>query len=349
MKKKYLTLPVILVLIVGFGLSILSIPKIIPNTMEVEQQYREADLVWSDNFDDGNMDGWYTNELSGLTPNYTVSGGVVYSHGVDVLQVASRESSVVYGTWSFDVYINRLAGIEIIETAEAGTNYTQDGYEVVFAPDEFNGIGPYSIQLHELYATSATTWGYHRLDYKIIDPDGWHHFDITRDTSGYFCVYLNGTVVMEAIDNTVTTSNAFAFCFVGAFDNVVVSDHLTIDEVAPYFLQEPTDQVITFGDDFSYKLNATDSSGPPTWEVNDTARFDVSGDGLVTNLVDLEVGVYGLKVTASDGGVYDRSVTFSVTVEAAETPFDPTLFVVAGGVAAVVVIVVLVLFLKKRT
>ncbi|MHA2236723.1 MAG: hypothetical protein ACXABH_15480 [Candidatus Thorarchaeota archaeon] len=311
-----------------------------PN-MQLVTTNAPAAIIWSDNFDDGNMDGWYTHEISGQPPNFTIVDGVVYSeHGEDLLNVAAHESSVAHGTWSFDVYINRLTGVEFISTAEFATNYSQDGYEVVFATETWKNIGPTSIQLVELYATSDTTYGHNRLDYLLMDPTGWHQVDITRDNTGYFCVYLNSTPVLEAIDTTVTTSNAFAFAFAGAFDNVSVSDSVDMDMVAPYFLQDPTNQVIAVGDDFSYKLNATDSSGPPTWEVNDTARFDVSGTGIVTNIVDLEPGVYGLEVT----------VTFSVTVEAGTPPpFDSTMLIVVGGGIAVIVVIVLVIVMKKRS
>ncbi|MHA2264424.1 MAG: hypothetical protein ACXAEN_18685, partial [Candidatus Thorarchaeota archaeon] len=165
-------------------------------------------VVWSDDFNDGNMDGWTTHEISGQPPNFTIVDGVVYSeHGEDLLNVASHESSVAYGTWSFDVYINRLTGVEIIDTAELGTNYTQDGYEVIFATEPWGGVGSTSIQLVELIATSGTTWDYNRLDYHLMNPAGWHHVNVTRDNTGYFCVYLNSTPVLEAIDTTVTTSN----------------------------------------------------------------------------------------------------------------------------------------------
>jgi hypothetical protein len=326
-----------------------------PDVQLVTTNARAA-VVWSDNFDDGNMDGWYTHEVSGQPPNFTIVDGVVFSeHGEDLLNVAIHESSVAYGTWSFDIYINRITGVEIIETAEFGTNYTQDGYEVIFATEPRGGVGSASIQLHELYATSDTTWGYNRLDYHLMNPVGWHHVDVTRDNTGYFCVYLNGTPMLEAIDNTVTTSNGFAFAFAGAFDNVVVSDSVDLDLVAPYLLQRPTDQVIAYGEDFSYKLNATDSSGTVTWGINDTTQFAISNDGLISNEVELEPGVYGLQVNVADDDLYARSVSFSLTVEEApsdpttDPTLDPTLLIMTGGAIVVVVIVVLVIFLKKRS
>ncbi|MGY5881812.1 MAG: hypothetical protein RTV31_16295 [Candidatus Thorarchaeota archaeon] len=349
MMKRYLTLSIILVLIFTFGLSISPSPRITDIALPVEKQYLEATIVWSDDFNDGNMDGWYTHEVSGQPANFSVIDGVVYSHhGDELLNVAIHENSVAYGTWIFDVYINRLAGIEFVETAEFGTNYTQDGYEIVFATEPFDGISPTSIQLHELYAISSTTWGYNRLDYYKMNPIGWHRIEITRDNTGYICVYLNSTPVLEAIDNTVTTTTGFAFAFVGAFDNVSVSDSVDIDRVAPYILQNPTDQVIAYGADFSYKLNATDFSGVVTWQLNDTTQFAISNEGLVTNETALEPGVYGLEVSVFDDDSYNRSVSFSVTVEEAVVLYDPTLIIVAGGGIAVVLIVVLVIFMKKR-
>ncbi|MHA1908654.1 MAG: hypothetical protein ACW98Y_15235 [Candidatus Thorarchaeota archaeon] len=342
MKKTHLALSIIIVLVIGFGLTMYSTPtKTNAIVVPIERSYQEAAIVWSDNFDDGNMDGWVTHEFQGLTPNFTVIDGVVYSQGEDLLNIAGHDSTVVYGTWSFDIYINQPTGVEIMETSPIGNGYSQDGYEVIFLPDSN------TIQLDRLYATSETTWDSITLDSYPMDPLGWHHVDVTRDTNGYFCVYLNTTPKLEAIDNTHIISNVFIIGFAGAFDNVAVSNTVDIDLVAPYLLQAPTDQDITYGEEFRYKLNATDNSGVMIWEIADTAQFAISDEGLITNILALEPGDYDVEGTVADDDGYRRTFSFVLTVEVA--PLDLTLLIVGGGVASVVVIIVLVIFLKKRS
>jgi hypothetical protein len=236
-----------------------------------------------------------------------------------------------------------------MDDAQIGTEYSQDGYEVIFATEPILGVGQPSIQLVELTATSSTSWDATRLDYEIMDPTGWHHVDVTRDARGYFCVYLNNTLILEAVDTTVTTTSLFAFAYAGAFDNVVVSNTIDIDLAGPRYIDEPTDQIINEGEEFRYVINATDVHyvDPDSWTVNDTANFVIGRSGILHNATVLSPGVYGLEVSVSDSPGNTRTAIFSVTVLPAV--FDPTLLVVGGGIAAVVVIVVLVIFLKKRT
>ncbi len=347
MRKKYLTLSIMVVLIFGFGMAGLSSPLEcnIEPLRNSEQKYLNAALMWSDNFDDGDMDEWITHEFQGYEPNYTVIDGIVYSQGEDYMNIAGHNSSVVYGTWSIDVYVNRPTGIEIIETAAIGTGYSQDAYEVVFDPDVNQ------VYFQELYATSDTTWGSIVHDRKDMNPLGWHHLDVTRDLKGYFCVYLNRSLILEAVDLTVTTSNVFAVAFAGAFDNVVVNNTVDIDLVGPRFVDPPTDQTINEGEKFQYRINATDVHyvNPNAWAVNDTEHFTIDRDGIISNATILEPGVYGIEVSAGDNLDNNRTVTFSVTVLPVPTSFDPLLLAVVGGGIAIVIVIALVIMMKKRT
>jgi len=86
------------------------------------------------------------------------------------------------------------------------------------------------------------------------------------------------------------------------------------DTTGPTWVQIPSDQQITVEQSFRYDLNATDYSGIETWTLNDTARFAIDSNGVITNLVDLELGSYGLNVTVSDSLGNTRIAVFKVTV-----------------------------------
>ncbi|UCE10696.1 MAG: hypothetical protein JSW61_01830 [Candidatus Thorarchaeota archaeon] len=304
-------------------------------------------VVWSDDFNDGDMDGWETWEYFGGDVNFTVVDGIVYSGG-DGINMASHDSNVAYGTWSFDILIGgyQLSGVNFINDA------TGMGYGLRFCIESHNGIGQSSIQLIKDYPEVL-------LAHRVMNPSGWNNITVTRDNTGYFCVYDDENLIIEAVENSITTSVDVLFVFEESadcgFDNVVVSDTVDMDKAPPRFLQEPTDQTIQFGETFYYKLNASDYTGIDTWAivdwssgVSDTSTFAISSNGLITNLVDLEIGVYDLEVTVTDTLDNSRSVTFSLSVEAAGPAFDSTMLVVAGGGIAVIVIV-LVMFLKKRS
>ena len=76
----------------------------------------------------------------------------------------------------------------------------------------------------------------HDGDKTIIDSvhylpaAGWHHIDVTRNTTGWFSVYHNGSPIMEGKDTDIDTSELFWLQFEEwqMIDNVVVSDTIDI-------------------------------------------------------------------------------------------------------------------------
>ncbi|MFX1442767.1 MAG: hypothetical protein ACFFHV_05080, partial [Promethearchaeota archaeon] len=90
---------------------------------------------------------------------------------------------------------------------------------------------------------------------------------------------------------------------------------LTVLEDTPTWDVMPTNQTIQYGNDFSYDLNASDSSGIDNWWINDTLNFAIGNDGMITNIVILSVGVYWLEVRAYDAYGRCCSAIFKVTVE----------------------------------
>ncbi|MDO8727718.1 MAG: PQQ-binding-like beta-propeller repeat protein [Candidatus Methanoperedens sp.] len=82
----------------------------------------------------------------------------------------------------------------------------------------------------------------------------------------------------------------------------------------PVWSPEPSNQMIELGNAFSYDVNATDLQ-TITYAVNDTANFTISSNtGTITNNSYLNVGVYGLNITATDlSGNVNYSI-ISVTV-----------------------------------
>ncbi|RDE15555.1 MAG: hypothetical protein C4K47_02690 [Candidatus Thorarchaeota archaeon] len=101
------------------------------------------------------------------------------------------------------------------------------------------------------------------------------------------------------------------------------------DTTPPSWVQSPVDQTLEFGASFRYDLNATDLSGI-TWWINDTVRFSIDGSGVIRNATNLAVGVYGVRVNATDSYSNVRSATFKVTVQDTtppswvQTPIDQT-------------------------
>lgn len=72
------------------------------------------------------------------------------------------------------------------------------------------------------------------------------------------------------------------------------------DITQPIWSPALSTQNLELGQSFHYDANATDLSGLDTWWLNDTAHFDISSQGVVTNVVPLAVGRYGLWLNVND-------------------------------------------------
>jgi len=201
-----------------------------------------ATVVWSDDFNDGNYDGWTicnNTELSdgeyGLTnSNWSAANNYLQVDHED-LGVITHPSDVAYGTWSFDFRANesqvnegQTATIEFIANNEILTtddwNDTVAYYirYLVFPGPEENKN--FTLQLRKGYYGVLTT-----IDsYMTPIVTGWHHIDVTRNTTGWFIVYLNGSPVLEGEDTDIDTCELFYLWFEKGqmIDNIVVDDEV---------------------------------------------------------------------------------------------------------------------------
>ncbi|MFW9982046.1 MAG: NosD domain-containing protein [Candidatus Thorarchaeota archaeon] len=90
-----------------------------------------------------------------------------------------------------------------------------------------------------------------------------------------------------------------------------------LDNDSPYWTQELTDQTVEAGDPFYYDLNATDYSGLHTWWLNDTGRFSISSEGIMTANILLVVGVYHIRVSVND--TLGQVLTGTIRIEVVDT------------------------------
>jgi hypothetical protein len=91
------------------------------------------------------------------------------------------------------------------------------------------------------------------------------------------------------------------------------SVRFTIDNTTPAF-NNLTNQTVTYGNAFSYQINATDSSGISCFTVNDTTNFNINCSGYLKNNTFLNMGLYLLSITVNDTANNTNSVLMSVNV-----------------------------------
>jgi hypothetical protein len=217
-------------LIAGFTMFVLCISVCITTT--------NATVIWEDNFDDGDYDGWTICSPSWGNPPSNWSAA---NYNLQLEQeeegTISHPSNVAYGTWSFDFKANGTQvtfgrGVSIALISNDINNGTEVAYAVDWSCLGFKALGKsggveFSLSLIKWHGGLRTTIDTSDDTLPVAD---WHHIDVTRNTAGWFSVYHNGspTPIMEGEDTELDTSELFVVSLADwlLIDNVVVSDEI---------------------------------------------------------------------------------------------------------------------------
>ena len=177
---------------------------------------RDESIVWSDNFNESDLIGWETWWQEGL---YSTENGVLsIKTGGDLY----HESTVLTGTWSFDLYLDNNSGttheFRFMEVINAFQNLEikQDKNTQIWITTQ---VDPMPLSSHV------------DLGEKL---SGWHHFDITRNEDGLIQVYLDGEFIVEHFDDREfdVEKLVIMYCCDGpVLDNLVVRDQII--EISP--------------------------------------------------------------------------------------------------------------------
>jgi parallel beta-helix repeat protein len=143
--------------------------------------------------------------------------------------------------------------------------------------------------------------------------------------------WINDTSNFAIDQSGVITNNTFLLAedyglrvYVNDSSGYVLSGTFTVtvsDTSPPVWVELPTTQVLEFGSDFNYILNASDYSGLDAWWINDTIHFAIDTSGIVTNITYLPVGRYGLLVWVNDTLGWVLDTTFDVIVVDTTGPY----------------------------
>jgi len=205
-----------------------------------------AAVVWSDNFDDGNYDGW-TVEDGG----YSVTDGALTSEATgDYYDIIWHPSTTAVGTWNFSFMydvVNKLAVYIIMVMSvnqTISTNY-QAGYGIKIT-DEL-GLDPTLTLIKQ--DGNYISIGNMVVPFVVADLQGtWTDFAVSRNSTGGLNVWINGTHMWEVVNVEHDTSEMFVYYTYtdltgvegGHLDNIVVDD----EPISPYAqttTPEPTD------------------------------------------------------------------------------------------------------------
>ncbi len=208
----------------------------------------KSEVVWSEDFDDGDMAGWTVTQGNFTTVNgyleSIVQEKMVLPMGgsdIDLLSCCFTQSTIAVGTWSYDIYFDCTSELPEIAvefmtlkltkwTTGMGTTAENQGKTYgIYAGYNYPGT-------YELY-TAPSFPGSQMLKIYSTGPGltrkEWHHIDVTRNEDGQIRMYVDGKLGIDFVDNQVTESYYFGIMLEYShkgktyIDNIVVSD--TID------------------------------------------------------------------------------------------------------------------------
>ncbi len=150
-----------------------------------------AAVAWSDDFSDGNYDGWTILEGSFDTPISPKYSLTCYPAGLSMIYHPSTQFN---GNWLFELYEDGTAesDIEVLFMATGTTFEDFEGYSLHLRYWESD----YDIALHRWNYSSifdtSMKWTLAQYDIwtsglTLPDPD-WHWYNITRDLDGNFII-----------------------------------------------------------------------------------------------------------------------------------------------------------------
>ncbi len=202
----------------------------------------EATMVWSDDFNDGNHDSWSVTGINMTTipavlvdGNYSVDNGLLRATGEGsgwIWNLASHASTVATGTWSFDIDVPPVEpGLShfYVFFMSADTNIEEgipDGYAFKVQMTLYNEFRGFQLERNSDGINEEITQ--YLTDQDVL---GGYHIDITRDSTGHFNVWINGTHRMAVQDQSISASTYFRFSTPAgaAIDNVEVYDSIEFD------------------------------------------------------------------------------------------------------------------------
>jgi hypothetical protein len=145
---------------------------------------------------------------------------------------------------------------------------------------------------------------------------------VSGETDGvfYFNSLSSEPIWFSAAGVTFTRCMAISsngtYITVGDGENAGVGQILLFhqDKTSPNWDTTPEHQIIEFGSDLFYDVNASDSSGIAYYWVNDTINFNITPNGLITNISSLHIGNYLLEIRAYDPDDNYCSVIINISI-----------------------------------
>ncbi len=178
----------------------------------------------------------------------------------------------------------------------------------------------------------------------VMDLDTWTindtaHFTINSEGVIANITYLGpaGTIYGLYVQVNDTLNNILSV-------NFTLS---VLDTISPFWITQPMDQILRFGEALGYQLCASDLAGIVFWEVSDATNFAIDTTGFLTSNGILNPGTYEIKITIYDPSSNRQSATINIIVMQSVASL-PVILALVGCIVICFIAFVLVVFLPRR-
>lgn len=316
-----------------------------------------ASTVWSDDFSDGNTDGWIIGGLNhsvggavspwegnmSLIDNMLTSGedfGPPGWEGYHLYSWASHPSEVEVGTWQFALDLTNPSavggGVNFISNSgnDPGWPWVLYAYQIrvnILAFQSLYDDIPGARGFFLMEAANAPSYDVqHTIDNCAYDGPGLYRFIITRDSTGFIDVYINESLKMAGRGTDVIPAKKFEFVYGGrvGVGNISVSDTIDFDKAPPHLNALIPLHTVEEGQNYQLPINVSDPSGIDHWWLEtdeyDNDLFTIDQNGVIRNDTVLIQKKYNLAFSVNDTQGFTLKQYFNFRVVTPTTPSDTT-------------------------
>jgi parallel beta-helix repeat protein len=306
----------------------------------------------------------------------TEAGVFLYAGYTDVLENIVYDNAVgvhLYGSMLCSIYGNDIGWNGINALQELGQpnnewyngNSTYGNWWSDHVPPTGEGINIYPITngtgmvAFDMYPEcSLNLTSAPPISYEILETGNLLIWDAYAKNPASYIVFIDGEWAYSAswdggpvelnVDGFANGFHEVSLAVMHISGHGLIDDsNVTVEDLTPpSAISGYSSLQITVGGEISSQYSATDPSGV-SWAVNDTVNFVIDSSGLLTNLNDLSVGEYIVRITATDPYGHSVYLDVTITVRPAGGGLPLALVLGVGGVGAVAVVLIIGYRLKK--
>jgi len=185
----------------------------------------DMSIIWSDDFEDGDKEGWMEDFAYQANNSFFVEEGVLNNDELSY-GIIYHESEVSSGTWSFDLFYPEEP--EIYVPSYRIAVICDQRFLYCFGIDSsIEGSKNTTVRIITLDGyNEASSYDSVKLGEKLV---GWKHFDVTRDESGNSKIFVDGELILQdKVEISFSPKRLFIYTNVKgpAIDNVVVRNQV---------------------------------------------------------------------------------------------------------------------------